>query len=140
MRGFTRLLWILSLVVLAGCAVDDPAAKSMPTNPPELSAGVQTVSGVVLGGGDQTPPGLMDAPRTFIYQLRLDSAEEINLTYTAYPYSPAAETRPAIRLTFHAGEIKPGFYLSARGTYDPATITLTVAGEGDFIETSAEKP
>jgi hypothetical protein len=140
MRGFTRLLWIFSLLVLAGCAVDDPAAKSMPTTPPELSAGVQTVSGVVLGGGDQTPQGLMDAPRTFIYQLRLDSGEEISLTYTAYPYSPAAESRPVIRLTFHAGEIKPGFYLSARGTYDPASKTLTVAGEGDFIETSAEKP
>lgn len=140
MRRFSHLTWIIWLVMLSACAPANQAAKSMPTTAPELSAGVQTVSGVVLGGGDQTPPGLMDAPRTFIYQVRLDSGEEINVAYTAYPYSPAAELRPAINLTLHAGEITPGVYLSARGIYDPATQTLTVADEGDFIETSPEKP
>jgi hypothetical protein len=33
-----------------------------------------------------------------------------------------------------------GDYLIARGTYDQETKTLTVAAEGDFIETFKEKP
>ena len=106
---------------------------------PALKSGAQKIGGVVLGGGDQTPEGLMDAPRTFLYQVRLDSGEEINITYTSYPPTPAGE-KSAIALTFFEGVINPGNYLVANGTYDAESKTLTVAKEGDSIETFAKKP
>ena len=40
----------------------------------------------------------------------------------------------------HAGVINVGDYLAARGTYDPATNTLTVVQETDFIQTYPQKP
>lgn len=111
-----------------------------PTKIIELSSGVQEVSGLILSGGDQTPQGLLDAPRTFIYQVRLDSGEEINISYIAYPPSPVNESKPSPMLTLNDGEIKIGDYIIAKGLYDLATRTLTVALETDFIETYGKKP
>lgn len=113
----------------------DPTQKAEPKEQVLLSAGVQEIAGVVIGGGDTTPEGLMDAPRTFIYQVRLESGEEINLTYTAYPPSPVNENQPGPKLTFQSGTIIIGDQITARGTYDPSTRTLTVALETDFINT-----
>lgn len=131
-----RYLLILMCLILSSCAPLQPE----PTRIVSLTAGVQEVSGIVLGGGDQNPPGLMDAPRTFIYQVRLDSGEEINISYTAYPPSPVNESKPSPKLTFNEGEIQIGEYIIAKGLYDLATQTLTVALEADFIETYAKKP
>jgi hypothetical protein len=105
-----------------------------------LTDGVQEVGGIVLDGGDSTSAGLMDAPRTFIYRVKLDSGEEINISYTSYPASPAGDSRPKVKLAFYAGEILVGDYLVARGTYDSSNQTLTVAAEGDYIETFEKKP
>lgn len=126
------------LLALTACATR-PGTSVDPT-PLPLSNGVQEVGGIVLSGGESTPEDLLDAPRTFIYQVKLDSGEEIYVSYCALPPSPARDAQPGIKLNFYAGEIKPGDYLTARGLYDPATHTLTVSGEGDFIETFKEKP
>lgn len=128
---------VAAALVLAACS---PAAAGTKEAPQPLESGLQQVGGVVLGGGDTTPEGLMDAPRTFVYQVKLDGGEEINVSYTAMPPSPVSDAAPAIKLTFYAGEVKVGDYLTARGTYDKATQTLSVAAEGDFIETFEKKP
>ena len=142
-----RKLIIISLFLMAlsscsstnGLKPQSTEKAERPTLIP-LSAGVQEISGIVLGGGDQTPEGLFDAPRTYIYQVRLDSGEEINVTYTAYPPSPVSQNQSSPRLTFHAGTINAGDYLTAHGTYDSVSKILTVALETDSIETYPEKP
>lgn len=131
-----RYLLILMCLFVYSCAPLQPK----PTQSISLTAGLQEVSGIVLSGGDQTPQGLIDAPRTYIYQVRLDSGEEINISYIAYPPSPANESKPSPKLTFNEGEIKIGDYIKAKGLYDLGTQTLTVALETDFIETYAKKP
>lgn len=123
---------LLLMVLLTGC--------SSAAEPKELNSGVQEVGGTVLGGGDQTPEGLMDAPRTFIYQVKLDSGEEINFSYTAYPPSPVNENQTGPKLTFHAGTINVGDYVKIKGTYDTETKTLIAALEDDYIETFSKKP
>ncbi|MCX5792557.1 MAG: hypothetical protein NTY45_10170 [Elusimicrobia bacterium] len=98
----------------------------------------QVLSGRVVSGGDVIPEGLSDAPRKFIYQVRQDNAAIIKVTYTAYPPSPAGEREGnKIRLSFYAGSVKTGDYIKASGSFDNATRTLTVADDGDYIETSA---
>ena len=136
-------IFILFLLILSmsGCSLfNSPNPVKMDTtDTPEfkpLSSGVQTIQGVVLGGGDQTPEGLLDAPRQFIYQVKLDSGEEINVTYTAYPPSPAGDSMPHPKLTIHAGEILFGDSITARGTFDAETRTLVVELDSDFIETN----
>ena len=136
----TFLLFFIGLsiiAVLGGCSELPPAETPQDGDPP-LSAGVQEVHGVVLSGGDQTAEGLLDTPRTFAYKVQLDSGEIITVTYTAFPPRPVGETEPAPRLEFQDGMINPGDRLSARGTYDPETTTLTVEAETDFIETFSE--
>jgi uncharacterized protein YceK len=136
-------LILVFVLIISGCAQvtsePDSSSGGKATAMPALKSGVQKIGGVVLGGGDQTPEGLMDAPRTFLYQVRLDSGEEINVTYTSYPPTPAGE-KSAITLTFFEGVINPGNYLIANGTYDSKSKTLTIAKEGDSIETFAKKP
>jgi hypothetical protein len=147
-RKQTKMILVLIAIVLlamSSCVPTsvtqpDPTQKAEPTEPVLLSAGVQEIGGVVISGGDTTPEGLLDAPRTFIYQVLLDTGEEINVTFTANPPSPIDQTQPVPKLTFYAGTINVGDYLVARGTYDLASRTLAVALEADFIETFAKKP
>lgn len=130
------------ILILTSCAAPMPAAPESATKAPpaELENGVQQIGGIVLGGGDTTPAGLMDAPRTFAYQIKADDGVELTVSYVAYPPSPAGDERPKVKFSFHAGEILAGDYLVARGTYDKLNQTLTVGSQGDFIETYAEKP
>jgi len=93
------------------------------------------VSGIVVGGGDITPPGLMDAPRIFTYQV-LRKEGLINVSYTAYPPSPAGDAaRKKITLEFFGGLIRVGDKMEAYGTLDRGTNTVVVASEGDYIRT-----
>lgn len=125
-----------------------PPPAATPTNTPVPTAAATTaagpgttVSGFVTGGGDTTPPGLLDAPRTFVFTVARDDGSPVNVTYTAYPPSPAGDQAGAqIRLSFHAGTVQIGDYLVARGRYDPGANTLVVAEAGDFIETYPAKP
>ena len=98
------------------------------------------VSGYVVNGGDTTPAGLIDVPRIFEYQINTDDGLSVNLTYTAFPPLPSGNLRQKLKLIFHAGEILIGDYIQARGTYSEETRTLTVAEEGDYIQTFPEKP
>lgn len=144
-RTLKVALMVLLIFLLTSCAQITPSAPavlaSATQSPPKgLESGLQEIGGVVLGGGDTTAPGLMDAPRTFAFQVKTDNGEEITVTYTAYPPSPAGDSQPAVELSFYAGEILVGDYLSARGTYDQSAKTLTVANQGDYIKTFAEKP
>jgi len=128
---------IAIVLLITACTPSEAATKEAPES---LANGVQQVGGIVLNGGDTTSEGLMDAPRTFIYQVKLDSGEEIKVSYTSYPPSPVSDSLTKLKLTFYAGEIKVGDYLTAHGLYDQVTQTLTVAAEGDFIETFGKKP
>lgn len=97
------------------------------------------ISGRVISGGDTTPEGLLDAPRKFVYQIEKEDGSVVNLTYTAFPPSPFGDRQlKKITLTLHEGRISIGHHVKASGSYDPETNTLTVAQEGDFIETSPE--
>ena len=138
----SRIYLIILLVLLSACTpkpgVETKAVTPQPAGP--LTNGLQEVRGTVLGGWDTSPPGLMDAPRTFVYQVKLESGEEIQVQYTAYPPSPAADALPKVRIDLYTGEIQTGDYLKARGTYDSTTRTLLVAADGDYIETNEKKP
>jgi hypothetical protein len=104
------------------------------------------ISGRVVGGGDTTPAGLLDAPRKFVYEIATDENSSIKespiyMTYTAFPPSPIGDAqRKKIKLDFHEGRILSGHYIRAGGSYNPTTKTLDVAEEGDFIEAFSEKP
>lgn len=135
---------LLAAIILGGCA---PAAAN-PTEDADiksnvaqeaLAAGEQTISGVVISGGDTTAQGLLDAPRKFVYQVELSNGQTIDLAYTAYPPGPAADQHK-YELDFHAGQIQVGDYLEAHGVFATESNTLTIDGEGDFIKTYAEKP
>ncbi len=135
------VFFLLLVLVLSSCSLIDSSNIANPTttNTNEvvpLTSGVQTISGIVLGGGDQTPEGLLDSPRKYIYEVRIESGEEINITYTAFPPSPATDDQPSPQLNFHSGTINVGDHINARGTYDSASKTLTIAEENDFIETT----
>jgi hypothetical protein len=128
-------------------------AASSPTSPPILrstpvAASTQSVlapikgyevSGTVLNGGDTTPKGLMDAPRKFAYQLKTEDGKLVTVTYTAYPPSPVGD-KQKITLKFHEGGVQVGDTMKARGSFDENTMTLLVAEEGDYIETTAATP
>ena len=77
------VLLAMSSCVPTSVTPPDLTQKAEPTQPVLLSAGVQEIGGVVISGGDTTPEGLLDAPRTFIYQVLLDTGEEINVTSAA---------------------------------------------------------
>jgi hypothetical protein len=97
------------------------------------------VSGIVLSGGDTSPKGLMDTPKKFAYQLKTGDGKRITVTYTAYPPSPVGD-KQKITLKFHEGGVQVGDTMKARGSFDENTMTLLVAEEGDFIETTAATP
>lgn len=135
------LICLCVILFLAACA---PAQTATPAaEKPTLSSladGPQKISGIVLGGGDATPQGLMDAPRSFVYQIKLDGGEEISLTYTAYPPSPAGDAQSKPKLSFYNGAIQVGDYLIAHGTYDSVNKILSVTAAEDYIETYSKKP
>ncbi len=98
------------------------------------------VTGRIISGGDETPEGLMDAPRKFVYRIETDDGSVMSLSYTAFPPSPFGDRQMrGVTLTLHEGRISPGHYVKTNGTYNAETNTLTIAEEGDFIETSPEK-
>ena len=98
------------------------------------------ITGRIIGGGDTTPEGVLDAPRRFVYQIETDDGSVLNLAYTAFPPSPFGDRQMRkITLVLKGGRISLGHYLKARGSYDSKTNTLTVAQEGDFIETSPKR-
>lgn len=93
------------------------------------------ITGVVIGGGDTTPEGLFDAPRVFVYKIMRDQGV-INVSYTAYPPSPAGDIANAkITMELYTGDIRTGDKMEAYGTLDKQTNTLRVANEGDYIKT-----
>lgn len=94
------------------------------------------VEGIVISGGDTTPPDLLDGPRRFVYSVRQADDSTIEVSYVAYPPSPAGEQKmKQIELSFHAGTVRIGDRIEARGRLDPATQRITVADEGDYIRT-----
>lgn len=96
-----------------------------------------TISGYVVSGGDTTSQGLFDVPRKFVYKVKTDNGSSFDVTYTAYPPSPVGDQeRKKIRLSFHVGSVLIGDYLQARGSFVKSANVLTVADEGDYIETS----
>lgn len=128
-----RLLIVLGLLAgLTACA--QPEEKGL------ADGEVVEIGGVVLSGGDTSPAGLMDAPRTFVYRVQLDDGSELDVQYTAYPPMPAGNDLPKISLEFNQGEVRVGDYLQARGTYNQQQNIVLVAQEGDYIKTLAEKP
>ncbi len=99
------------------------------------------VRGIVVSGGDTTPPvGSADAPRVFIYRILKDEGFFVNVSYTTYPPSPAGDAAGArITLDFYGGEVKVGDRIDVRGTLDKQSNTVVVAESGDFIKTSLHK-
>lgn len=131
--------WILTVLVLAGPAFADGC--TLPPGNQSTDDMMTTVSGYVIGGGDTTPEGLMDSPRKFVYQIRTEDDTVVNVTYTAYPPSPAGiRLGEKIELDFQAGSIQTGDFLEARGRYDEESKTLIVSEEGDYIKTLPSKP
>jgi len=100
-----------------------------------------SVSGTVVSGGDTTPPGgPQDAPRVFLYRVQKADGTFINVSYTAYPPSPAGDAnRGKITLDFYAGAVNIGDRMEAYGTIDKTTQTVVVADQGDYIRTYAPK-
>ena len=99
------------------------------------------IVGRVISGTDTTPKGFSDVPRRLVFEVETEDKSVINLTYTAFPPSPIGEQQmKKIRLAFHEGRVLPGHYVKAGGTYRTETNTLTVGKDGDFIETSSERP
>lgn len=95
-----------------------------------------TIRGTVLSAEDTTPEGLRDSPRLLVYEVQMEDGTPVEVSYTAYPPSPAGDRAgKKVTLEFHAGKIRVGDYLIARGTYDREANTLTVAREGDYIKT-----
>jgi hypothetical protein len=99
------------------------------------------VNGKVLSGGDTTPQGLFDAPRRFLYQLQQANGEIINVSYTAYPPSPAGNiANSKITISTYNEGIHAGDYMRAYGTYALTANTVTIADEGDFLKTYPVQP
>lgn len=98
-----------------------------------------TVSGIVIEGGDTTPAdGPQDAPRVYVFKVQKDDGTFVNVSYTAYPPSPAADEQK-FNLELHDGVINTGDRMQARGMYDAETNTVIVAEEGDYIKTFPNK-
>jgi hypothetical protein len=97
-----------------------------------------TLTGTIISGGDTTPAdGPLDAPRTLVYLIQKSDGTYVNVSYTAYPPSPAGkEKMSGIKLEFAGGAITPGDQMEACGSYDSHTNTLKVAEPGNYIRTS----
>ncbi len=99
------------------------------------------IRGYVVNGGDTAQPdGPQDVPHTFVYQVKQDNGDIINVSYKAYPPSPAGDEAAAkITLDFYAGTIQTGDRLEASGRYDAAANTIVVEEEGNYIRTSVPR-
>jgi hypothetical protein len=101
----------------------------------------RSVSGYVVGGSDTTPSDLMDAPRRFVYLIRQGDGTITQVSYTAFPPSPAGDRQRAkIRLVLHAGKIQAGDFLRARGRYNATQGVVEVKESGDYLETYPMAP
>ena len=99
------------------------------------------ISGQVIDCRDSTPPGLADVPRRLLFVVEREDGSVAEITYTAFPPSPFGDSQAAkIRLNLHEGKIMVGHHMNARDSFDAEANRLTVAGEGDFMETFASKP
>jgi hypothetical protein len=93
-----------------------------------------TVSGYIVSDGyTASADGPLDALRNFVYTLIRDDGTFVNVSYTAYPPSPAADANK-IEMSLYDGDIKIGDYMKAIGTYDKQTNTVML-GDGDFLKT-----
>ncbi len=101
-----------------------------------------TVEGTVISGGDTTlEDGPLDTPRTFVYLIQKSNGEYVNVSYTAYPPSPAGyASRARISLSLYNGSIQTGDFLKAYGTYNKETNTVVYLDEGDFLKTYPPEP
>ena len=99
------------------------------------------ISGYVISGGDTAQPGgPLDVPHVFVYQIKQGDGTLINLSYTAYPPSPAGDAaRANMTLDFYAGSIQIGDQISASGFLDKTTNTIVVNSQGGNIRTSIPK-
>lgn len=115
------------------------APPTTATSAPQLPHA--TISGIVVQGGESTPAGIADTTRQFAYEVKADDGTRIWVTYIAYPPSPFGDRQRAkIRLNFHAGKILIGDYLIAHGTIDQSANIVSIAEQGDYIETYSDKP
>lgn len=99
----------------------------------------RVVQGTVLKVNFEGAPEAMDAPRIYDILLKTDQGDTLHVKYRALPPSPVREAAK-IRLAFHAGVIKPGHYLIAKGEYQKNDRVVWVKSAGDFIETRENKP
>jgi hypothetical protein len=137
--GAIGIIYYSRLRVATEPIINKTQVTPFPTNLGEK--GTLIISGYVVSGGDATPEGLLDTPRKFVYAIKKDDGSLVNVTYTAYPPSSVGDReRGKIRLTFYKGTIEIGDYLRARGAYNGKSNILTVAEEGDYIETYSGKP
>ena len=132
------LFFVLVALAISSCSIIDPSPQNDQKKDDDqtfvpLSPGVQTITGIVISGGDQTPDGLLGGPREYHFRVELDHGEIIELSYTAFPPSPSMIEEPRPLLMFNSGALEPGDKINARGTYDSDTKTLTVEAEEDFI-------
>ncbi len=99
------------------------------------------IRGTVIGGGDTTPPGgPADIPRIFVFKVMREEGIPVNVSYTAYPPSPAGDAaRAKITLDFYGGSVGIGDKIEACGILDKSSNTLVVAEQGDYIRTSLNK-
>lgn len=135
---------LLAAILLASCtkspqAGNPEAGTKGGEEPVALTAGVQTVSGKVLSGGDTTAEGLQDSPRNFVYQVAMNGGGSVEVAYTAFPPGPAAD-RQKFKLELYAGQVQVGDYIEIRGTYDPETNRITISEEGDYLKTFEKQP
>lgn len=102
----------------------------------------QTIRGTVVSGGDTSQPnGPIDTPRVFVYQVRTADGTIVNVSYTAYPPSPAGDAaRAKITLDFRGGQVNVGDVMETSGRIDPHTGNLIVAEQGDYIRTYPAQP
>ena len=97
--------------------------------------------GIVVSGGDTAQPGgPLDVPHRFTYRILADEGYFINVSYTAYPPSPAGDAAGAkISLEFYSGEIRVGDKIKAHGTLDKQSNTIVVADSVILFMTSSRK-
>jgi hypothetical protein len=138
-NGFTAVERVTQSPITAHAATPGAATPAVgPASSAAATSAQMCVSGLVVSGGDTTPQGLADTPRTFTYLIKRDDRTTVNLSYTSFP--PSANDQARIRLDFHAGTITPNDYAKACGRYEQTENMIVVAQPGDYIETYAQPP